>query len=216
MDIKGVELITRIHQKIVKQSFDEIDICSLLILIRSEAIINRDYMQIEWQKGFLHEICDFIAHRNRNRGFVFEEASLIYQRSTSTGVFHFDTPSKRMVFTGMFESIIIKEINEVFDKFGLEHIPEVCEVEIILCIISLLQCVKVESIDNKVQGTLYTILCEDGIYLFYDIFEAGISLPILQVEDKRYFNIVSNERVLKDTCFSLSREGKVLKIVLPE
>lgn len=49
MDLKCSQLIHDIHSKILNQSFDEIDICALLILIRDETAINHDYKMTEWE-----------------------------------------------------------------------------------------------------------------------------------------------------------------------
>lgn len=82
MDLKCSQLIHDIHSKILNQSFDEIDICALLILIRDETAINHDYKMTEWEHGFLHEICSFIAHRDRNKGFVFSAVKSSYAAGT--------------------------------------------------------------------------------------------------------------------------------------
>ena len=116
MDKKSISLISKIHRKIISHSFDENDIFILLVLVREEAATNRDYSKIEWEYGFLREICDFVAHRYRNKGFAFEEARYIYQRCTTTGVFHFDTESKRNIVSGMFEDVIIEALNPLFSR----------------------------------------------------------------------------------------------------
>ena len=216
IDKKSADLIRQIHRKIISRTFDEVDICALLILVREEASVNKDYLKIEWENGFLHEVCDFIAHRNRNKGFVFEEAKLTYKHCTTTGVFHFETTSKRQVLSGMFEDVIIKEINQIFQRLSLSPIPSICEAEIILCIISLLQFAKIETDDKKVSGYLYTIICNDGIYLLNEIYEAGASAIILRVEDAPYCGLVDDDVELKTDCFRLERIDTELKVVLPQ
>lgn len=216
MDKKSVDLIRQIHRKIISRTFDEVDVCALLILVREESNVNKDYLKVKWENGFLHEVCDFIAHRNRNKGFVFEEAKLTYKHCTTTGIFHLETTSKRQVLSGMFEDVIIKEINQIFQKLSLDPIPLICESEIILCIISLLQFAKIETDDKKVSGYLYTIICNDGVYLLNDIYEAGFSAIILSVEDERYCGLVEADLHLNNKCFSVERVGRELKIVLPQ
>ena len=216
MDKKSISLISKIHRKILSHSFDENDIFILLVLVREEAATNRDYSKIEWEYGFLREICDFIAHRYRNKGFAFEEARYIYQRCTTTGVFHFDTESKRNIISGMFEDVIIKELNEIFLGLSLAPIPSIYESEVILCIISLLQFAKIETDNMKVNGYLYAEINDDGIYLLYDIFEAGFSPAVLQVEDEQYCHLVDSPLSLNNDCFSLERVGTALKVVLPK
>ena len=216
MDKKNVHLIRQIHRKIISRTFDEVDVCALFILVREEAIVNKDYLKIEWENGFLHEVCDFIAHRKRNKGFVFEEAKITYKHCTTTEIFHFETTSKRQVLSGMFEDVIIHEINQIFQRLLLDPIPPICEPEVILCIISLLQFAKIETYDKKVSGYLYSIICNDGIYLLNKIYGAGASVIILRVEDAHYCNLVDDEIELKDRYFSLERIGTELKIVLPQ
>lgn len=215
MDLKCIQLIHNIHDKILNQSFDEIDICTLLILIRDETTVNHDYMKIEWEYGFLREVCNFVAHRNRNKGFVFEEARYTYKHCTTTGVFHTDTESKRTILSGMFEDVIINELNNVFKKYSLAPIPKNCECEIILCIISLLQFSHIMSDDGNVHGYLYVEICDDGIYLLNDIFEAGASAIILRVEDARYYHLVVNNMSLTTQPFYLKRIGTELKVIIP-
>ncbi len=216
MDKKSKELIYNIHEKILHSFFDEIDIYSLLILLREESILNKDYSITDWDNGYLHEICDFVAHRNRNKGFVLEEAKYIYKHCTTTGEFHFDTKSKRRVVAGLSEEAIIQEINSIFYKLELSPIPKACESEIILCIISILQLSEFKSDDGIVHGYLYVEICNDGIYLLNDILDAGLSQILLRVEDERYMNLVETSLALKSSCFRLVRNGKKLDIVLPE
>lgn len=216
MDKKSKELICSIHEKILHSSFDEIDIYSLLILLREESALNKDYSITDWKNGYLHEICDFVAHRNRNKGFVLEEAKYIYKHCTTTGEFHFNTESKRRVVAGLSEEAIIHEINSIFEKLELCPIPKTSENEIILCIISILQLSVFKSADGEVHGYLYVEICNDGIYLLNDIFDAGLSQILLRVEDERYMNVVKTPLALKSSCFRLIRNGKRLNIVLPK
>ena len=216
MDRKSEELICNIHERILSSHFDEIDIYSLLILLREYSILNKDYSITDWEHGYLHEICDFVAHRNRNKGFVLEEAKYIYKQCTTTGEFHFDTESKRRVVAGFSEDAIIHEINSIFEKLELCPIPKESENEIILCIISILQLSVFKSADGEVHGYLYVEICNDGIYLLNDIFDAGLSQILLRVEDERYIDVVKTPLALKSSCFRLIRNGKRLDIVLPE
>ena len=216
MDRKSEDLICNIHQRILHSSFDEIDIYSLLILLREYSTLNKDYSITDWEHGYLHEICDFVAHRNRNKGFVLEEAKYIYKHCTTTGEFHFDTESKRRVIAGLSEESIIHEINSIFEKLELCPIPKESENEIILCIISILQLSVFKSDDGEVHGYLYVEICNDGIYLLNDIFDAGLSQILLRVEDERYIDVVKTPLALKSSCFRLIRNGKRLDIVLPE
>jgi len=216
MDLKCIQLIHDIHNKILNQSFDEIDICTLLILIRDETVINRDYKMIEWEQGFLYEICSFIAHRNRNKGFVFEEAQCTYKHCTNTGVFHTGVYPKREILSGMFEDVIIKELNAIFEKMSLPPIPQNCECEIILCIMSLLQFSRVTSNDGRIRGCLYINLLDDGLYLHDNVMETGFGASVLCVTDNRYHNLVSHPIRFIHEPLQLKRVGTDLKIILTQ
>lgn len=215
VDINRKRIIAKVNNKIQECSFDDIDICTLLILIRDLAITNKDYAKIEWETGCLHEICDFVAHRERDRGFVVEEASCIYKHCTTTGEFHFETEAKRTVISGMFEDHIISEINSVFKLLELPVIPHVAETEVLLCIIALLQNVCFESSEREVRGHLFAHIDSESIILLYDVENAGYGSCLLTIEDPRYQNIVDTPVKLNNSCFSLKRENGKLSIILP-
>lgn len=215
MDLKCSQLIHDIHSKILNQSFDEIDICALLILIRDETAINHDYKVTEWEHGFLHEICSFIAQRDRNKGFVFEEAQCTYKHCTNTGIFHTNVNPKREVVSGMFEDVIIKELNAVFEKLLLPPIPKKCECEVILCIMSLLQFSCIRSNDGRIQGYLYIDLCDDGLFLIDDVMDAGLGSIVLRVTESQYQNLVSEQLEFTSEPLRLKRVGTDLKVILP-
>lgn len=214
MDIKCKQLMSIIHRRIMERSFGEIDICSLLILIREYTYSNRDYSKTEWKGGYLREICDFNAHRKKNKGFAFENAKYSYNHSTCTGEFH-EIETNRRVLTGMSEDIIIEELNNIFKEFEFFPIPKSCEVEIILCIISLLQFTLFETEDKKANGYLYVVIDSEGVYLCNYIYDAGVHPILLCVEDARYTNLVDSLLQLENECFYLERIGTELKIVLP-
>ena len=216
MDIKSIQLLNNIHNKIVNRSFDEIDILALLILIRENTLVNHDYKKVEWTYGFLREVCNFVAHRNRNKGFVVEETRLTYKHCTDNGIFHTGVECKRTVISGILENIVISELNNVFSKLGLSKIPAECESEVILCIISLLQFAKLESDDGQIHGYLCAEICNDGIYLLSHVSGSGLSAIILEVEDSRYHNLVIRSKTLDKAPFFLKRVDSKLKIILPE
>lgn len=214
VDVNRKRIIAKVNEKIQQHSFDDIDICTMLILIRDLAVVNKDYAKTEWETGCLHEICDFVAHRERNRGFVVEEASYIYKHCT-TGIFHFKTESKRTVVSGMFEDYIISEINDVFKLLNLPVIPQEAETEVLLCIIALLQNVCFEASEREVRGHLFAYIDNESIILLFDIQNAGYGSCLLTIEDPRYQNIVDTPIELTNSCFNLKRENGFLRIILP-
>ena len=60
MDTKHTALLVDLHARITAGEFQEIDVLSLLALLREDAPKN----------GVLRELGDFVAHRNRNKGPV--------------------------------------------------------------------------------------------------------------------------------------------------
>lgn len=214
MDKKCLQLVSDIHHKIFERTFTEIDICSLLILIRECTPQNTDYAKTEWDFGYLHEICDFIAHRSKNKGFIFENAKLVYKHGSSTGEVH-DIDTHRKILCGMFEDTVIEELNRVFDTIGLARVPKNIECEIISCIISLLQLTSFETKDGKANGYIYTIISPDGVHMLNYVNGTGIHLVHLSVEDAQYQNLVTEEITLSEDIFKLERKGTKLTIILP-
>lgn len=213
-DVTQKSIIAKINKKIQNSEFDEVDICTLLIMIRDLAPENRDYQKTVWETGCLHEICDFIAHRKRNRGLIVEEANYIYKHSTTTGVLHTEIESKREVVSGLYEDAIISEINTIFKSLGLESIPDDNEQDIILCIIALLQMVEYRS-SQGVVGYLYSAIYRDSIVLWSHTQDAGVGLNILCAY-KKNLDIPRSGIELIDTCFGLERKDGVLSIIIPD
>lgn len=206
-------IISKINRNILNNSFDEIDICTLLIMIRDLSHQNHDYQKDEWETGYLHEICDFVAHRKRNRGFVVEEANYIYEKCTQTETFCNDIKVKRPCILGLCEDAIISEINSIFNSLGLADIPSDREDDIILCIITLLQ--NVEFISSQgVNGYLYASIAADSIILFLHTCDTNFEFNVLCVPNNGYKH-TDFEIQLEKECFKLERRGDALVAVLP-
>mgnify|MGYP006987519008 FL=1 len=115
----------------------------------------------------------------------------------------------------MFEDVIIKELNAVFEKLLLPPIPKKCECEVILCIMSLLQFSCIRSNDGRIQGYLYIDLCDDGLFLIDDVMDAGLGSIVLRVIESQYQNLVSEQLEFTSEPLRLKRVGTDLKVILP-
>jgi hypothetical protein len=140
MDAKEEKLIKQHYDKLTSLSFDERDVYSLLILLRPHS-----------QKDSpVFEFSNFVAHREKDRGHIRD-----YLNRTK---FVLDNLGKintvleiRPVFT---EQEIKKSFNSVFAKLGLAPVSDEVISGIVLCIISLLQSVKIVTKKNVPIGEL--------------------------------------------------------------
>ena len=126
MDIKEKFLIEKMHSTICSGNFHELDVLTLLILLRPH---------VE-KKSHIMEFSDFVAHRERDRGLL-QEFLKCFQ----------------CVLCGNSNNLNVKSVvtnkqirdsfNEVFRKINLPEFSDELANQVTACIISLLQSVKI-------------------------------------------------------------------------
>jgi hypothetical protein len=120
-------------------AFTELDVLGLLMLLRRHAS----------QDSAVREFGDFIAHRDKDRGLLKKyvalwQSALLHNRVNPTG----DLKVPVLTSTDLHASF-----NDVLVQVGLEQIDEEITNRITVCIISLLQAVRVNSrMTVAVQG----------------------------------------------------------------
>jgi hypothetical protein len=140
MDAKEEKLINQYYDKLTSFSFDERDVYSLLILLRPYS--QKDYP--------VYEFSNFVAHREKDRGHIRD-----YLDRTKFVLDNLGKINTVLEIKPVFsEREIEKSFNSVFTKLGFAPIPNIIISGIILCIISLLQSVKIVTKKNIAIGEL--------------------------------------------------------------
>lgn len=138
MDQKEKQLVTDYHQKFIERSFDERDVYSFLILVR-EKVRNNE---------FIREMGDFIAHREKSRGYIKD-----YIEKNEYILLNLGKVNSVLKIEDVFS---FKEIRNGFNNFflnnGFTKLSNDIINDLILCIISILQDVKL--VDKKSKRTI--------------------------------------------------------------
>ncbi|MFC5602528.1 hypothetical protein [Sporosarcina koreensis] len=134
MDKKERQLFDTYYNKFANRNFDEKDVLSFLLFIRKEAHDNK----------VMKELGDFLVQRENCTGHVkafFEECKQIIDNLGK---------GKKQKIENMFSFKEIRNgFNALFIDQGLEKLPPEVINDFILCIISLLQDVKLVSANGK-------------------------------------------------------------------
>jgi len=140
MDEKAKLILSNYKIKLEELSFDELDILGFLIFIR-EYVRNDDFPSV-------HEFCNLIAHRNRDRGKVCRSIEVICNKNFNVST-HVDDKGKVKSSEGISEKDWKDEWLRIFSKFKIEF-SDIILKELTLCIISLAQ--KTEYQSAKMSG----------------------------------------------------------------
>lgn len=201
MDAKESQLIDYYHQRIVNDAFDEKDVYVLLILLRRHSKM----------KSAVYEFSNFVAHREKDRGFIHEyvlDKKRIFDRLGSINA--------KIVIKNIFTLEQIEaSFNEVLMKIGKTSFQRDTVSDIVLCIIVLLQDVKLVDKKNRPLGSLVIGVNKDEISLLGRVSvvngngkSTSIIFPALEVPNKytRTFDHVT------DTVASLKVVAEVQRI----
>ena len=153
MDQKADEMIKKIYNMLKDNVFLETDILNFLILIREHLA----------KTSTLREICDFIAHRERDRGNTFNYLKKIKKYVDENSVL-----PKNLSASLYKEYEIKRELNDFLITRGFDPLNDKTLREIILCIISLLQETKLVN-DNVDFGKLYITIFPYSIGIYTDL-----------------------------------------------
>jgi hypothetical protein len=152
VDKKEQQLFTHYYNKFSEGSFDEKDFYSFMMLVREGA------HGIE----SVNELADFIAQREQSKGYVSE-----YLEECKRIITNFSNGVKMKKIEDIFSFKEIRNgFNALFLKSGFEKLPAEIINDFILCIISLLQDVKLVSGNlNKEVGHLSFAVSSKEVFL---------------------------------------------------
>jgi hypothetical protein len=131
MDAKEFWIIQQLHSRISSGTFADLDVMSLLIVLRQHAMPNSS----------VREFGDFIAHRARDQGILKKYLRRV-QLTLQGNVGPEDEPIRLPVFT---VEEIQASLNGLFHKLGLAEIDSELANRITVCIITILQSVEVKT-----------------------------------------------------------------------
>ena len=167
MDKKEQQLVGYYYERFSNKSFDEKDIYAFLSLVQNSAEDNK----------VIHALSDFIINREKNSGYVKEYLDQCKQ--IISGI------SKEKATKKIEDIFSFKEIrngfNSLFVSYGFEKLAVDRINDIILCMISLLQSVKLVSGSlNKEVGFLSFAVSSKEIFLMGNmkILNKGRYIPV--------------------------------------
>ena len=166
MDGKEKWQLARITKGIYTDNFSEDDVFILLMLLRRFAP----------KKSSLREFSDFLAHREKDQGLIFDY--MVEVRSAIDRPSPFEETIKiRPVFT---IDTLACEINYLLKQVGLEPFTKYQVNHLMVCIISLLQAVEIKTSKGLV-GHLQVALNNDEIHLVGQIHLAAYDTDVIFV-----------------------------------
>jgi hypothetical protein len=156
MDEKEKQLVVNYHDKIINKEFDESDIYIFLMLLR-EKFDN---------KTPLRELGDFIAHREKNRGYIYDY--LLDNKRKLDDVHNKTVPPEGRLIESK-EVFTIKQIkdqyNRYFKEWGLTLFSTSMVNDIVLCVMSLFQNIAIQNRHKQEIGVLRFGISQKDIVL---------------------------------------------------
>jgi hypothetical protein len=204
LDAKEKALVKEIRSKIIRRNYDEIDILALLILLRRYSSM----------RAATYEFANFVAHRERNRGSIYD-----YLIDGKNQVLRaLKKPPGRPEFRSVYTATDLKEsLNEALSIIGVAHVDSFETNDILLCIICLLQDVRIiDKNDVIVLQISWTANHIDlhGVVLIGDKF---VSFPVLAVPNHHGNRLKGFEHTVAKSVVVRGRkheEVRVLKNVI--
>jgi hypothetical protein len=211
MDKKEKSLIEYYVSKFLDNTFDEKDVYAFLILIRNQS------------KGIkcINELADFIAHRDKNKGFIKE-----YLQKTKYTLDNLGKINTVMEIKEVFTFKEIKNgINKVLVDCGFNKLSNEKINDFITCLISILQHVRIY--DNKKEiGRLYFAISKKQIILMgiVKVVQDGVkkgeaAFPVLTAKNN-YIDIQKQDEydtpyLFKDDVIEVRNQNRALIIGIP-
>lgn len=129
MDAKESHLVADLHQRITSRSFHERDILGLLILLRDHAA----------DASPVRELGDFVAHREKDRGALkkYVQHVAAYLEAAVKR-----TPAQVKIEFVHSRAAFCDSLNAVFARFSLPPLPAHLGDDVLACVMSLLQDVR--------------------------------------------------------------------------
>lgn len=135
LDRKEKQLMDFYYEKFAEKNFDEKDLYTFLILVRESA---KDIRCIR-------ELGDFIVHREKSKGYVKD-----YLEENESVLNNLGKENNTMKIDNIFSFKELRNgFNSLFQKNGYSKLPNETISDFVLCIISLLQDVKIISSKSK-------------------------------------------------------------------
>ena len=151
MDDKQRWQVARLHERVTSGAFSEDDVFALLLLLREYA-----------PKGApLRECADFVAHRERDRGRIFD-----YLQKTKGQLENLGKLSGTMEIKPVFSATEVGDsLARCLSQFDLSPFDEQQVNNVLVCIISLLQHVALVSGDGVAVGVLEVAISRTEVIL---------------------------------------------------
>lgn len=160
MDSKEKNLLNMYHGKIINYDFDENDVYAFLMLLREKFP----------KETPLRELGDFIGHREKDRGFIFE---YLNTNKTMIGNIANNTipPGEHILrIENVFKNEQVKnQYNKLLKEQGLSLFSTKMINGIMLCVISLFQHIKITNKKGVELGVLKFGISTSEIYLKADV-----------------------------------------------
>lgn len=196
MDNKEKQIINYYYQKFNNRSFDEKDLYSFLMVIRRHVEDNE----------VVRELTDFIVHREKSTGFAKE-----YLDECQDIINNIGKTKVRRKIENMFSFKDIRNgFNALFQQLGFEKMPIEIINDFLICIISLLQGVRIiSSRSNQRVGHLSFAASSKELFLMGNMMirnegrRMPITFPVLSVRNN-YEEIKAQDS--KDTPYLFDNE----------
>lgn len=160
MDAKEHEKVADLHAKILSGTYNENDVHLLLLMLRNYA---------DSKAAPIREIGDFMAHREKDRGPVFN----YMQRTKAKFDSLIPANQKRPVNINIAEVFSVLDfrdsLNVALAKFGLTGMSEIIVNDMLICIISILHDVRIVRADGMAFGLLRMAVSPTKIQLIGEV-----------------------------------------------
>jgi hypothetical protein len=156
-------------------SFSERDVLALLMLLRPYAAVQSP----------IREFADFVAHRQRDRGILRTFVDRVQRALWDPQA----AESQPIAFPLYTASALQKALNDVLAVLGTEGLGAELANQVVVCIISLLQSVKVDtSLKTSLAGFAVGISSRDVVLLGHGAVKAGhvFQFPLLVAANNGY------------------------------
>ena len=156
-DKKEKQLLDYYYNSFITNTFDEKDVHSFFILSRDYAKDDR-FVCSYGKDNWIIEICDFIAHRERDRGLVYETMEAV------KNVDPLNQHGKIAGSKGIESCEFVKMFNSFVEIIGYNPLTTKTVLDIFLCVYSIMQFIVIKS-NNQHLGELIILITPSHIAL---------------------------------------------------
>lgn len=209
MDNKESVLIDRCLTSFYQNTFVEMDVYLLLILLRQHSKNN----------SIVFELANFVAHRERDRGDIHK-----YILETKLKAEKIGTENVRIKIAPIFdERKLLEDINSILSGLKKETLSVEISGDLMLCVISLLQGVKLIN-NNRIIGELKVTISPEYFQLagvvkprakIYKDKDVSVVFPVLRTKNT-WLHVVKRQTIVKHTMLTFRGNNNMLLINLDE